>query len=236
MQMSKLCSKIFWMMEPCRNTSRMPFVSDFSLAMKRTACSIQNRSLFLHAEQLDSHEFSSSFFASKEKGGLGVQRISASCVLLEVEHQRNPQEYIWRSLWESLFPKTDMFHFSVHREPFWISAGWEIHHEAFVYILISHKVAFQGQQHISAPAVPDGPSYAHKDGHLVFISLLEKTQERFSLITNSPDRTCSWSSFAHQSVVQTSLKRCWFAPCPSVQHFTVPMQAWSDSFTSATCL
>lgn len=234
MQMSKICSKIFWMMEPCRNTNRMPFVSGFSLATKRAACSIQSRSFFLYAEQLDSHGFSNSFFASKEKGGLGVQSIPANSVLLEVEHQRNPQEYIWRSLWESLFPKTDMFNFSVHREPFWISAGWEIHHEVSVYILISHKVASQGQQRISAPAVPDGPSYAHKGGHFIFV--LEETQERFSLITNSPDRTCIWSSFAHQSVVQTSLKRCCFAPCISVQHFTFPKQAWSHSFTIATCL
>lgn len=165
MQMSKTCSKIFWMREPCRNNNRMRFVSGFFLTVKRSACSTQSRSFFLHVEQLDSHGFSSSFFASKEKGGLGVQRIPASCVLLEVEHQRNPQEYIWRSLRESLFPKTGRFHFSVHREPFWISAGWEIHHEASVYILISHKLASQGQQHISAPAVPDGPSNAPMEGY-----------------------------------------------------------------------
>lgn len=219
--MSKVCSKIFWMRECCRNTNRMPFVSGFSLEMKRSACSTQSRSFFLPVEQLDSHGFSSSFFASKEKKG----DWEFSGFLQAVLHLKLRTKEIQRNIQGQVFGKA----FSIDRHIsffssqriFWISAGWEIHHEASVYILISHEVA--SQEHISAPAVPDGPSYAHKDGHFSS-SLSEETQERFALerITNSPGRTCIWSSFAQQRAVQASLKRCSFAPCLSVQHFTFP--------------
>lgn len=62
------------------------------------------------------------------------------------------------------FPKDRHVSFFSSQRTFLNSAGWEIHHEASAHILVvSHKVASQGQQHISAPAVPDGPSDAHKD-------------------------------------------------------------------------
>lgn len=143
----------------------MPFVSSFLWQWREPPAVLRTghfSSMWNSWTAIDSQAVS---LHQRKKGDWEFRGFLQAVFLLEAEHQRNPQEYIWRSLWERLFPKTDIFHFSVHRELYWISAGWEIHHETSAYILVSHKVESQGQQNVSGPTVPDGPSDAHKDSH-----------------------------------------------------------------------